>query len=108
MRTLGSSVLAFEIIVAILFIPAALQNSNNNPLEIIILTLAIIISAIFSMGTLTKKYGIYFGYLTQMLLILSGFFATWMFVLGFIFLGLWIVALRIGRRTDEIKASRNT
>jgi hypothetical protein len=26
-----------------------------------------------------------------------------MFVLGLIFLGLWIMALKIGRRTDELK-----
>jgi cbb3-type cytochrome oxidase subunit 3 len=39
-------------------------------------------------------------------LIGSGFVVSWMFVLGLIFLGLWIMALRIGRRTDELKASK--
>jgi cbb3-type cytochrome oxidase subunit 3 len=46
------------------------------------------------------------GYLTQISLIGSGFVVSWMFVLGLIFLGLWIMALRIGRRTDELKASK--
>jgi hypothetical protein len=62
--------------------------------------------AILAMGTLGKSYGIYLGYLTQISLIGSGFVVSWMFVLGLIFLGLWIMALRIGRRTDELKASK--
>ena len=106
MRALGSSVLAFEIIVSLLFIPAALQESSTKTSTILVISLAQILLAIMAMGTLGKSYGIYFGYLTQIILIGSGFVVSWMFVLGLIFLGLWILALRIGRRTDEIKASK--
>ena len=108
MRTLGSSVLAFEIIVSFLFIPAALQESSINNSSIIAISLTQIFLAIFAMGTLSKKYGIYVGYLTQFVLISAGFVVSWMFVLGLVFLGLWIAALRIGRRTDELKASNKT
>ncbi len=108
MRTLGSSVLAFEIIVSFLFIPVALQESSINNSTIIAISLTHIFLAIFAMGPLSKKYGIYVGYLTQIVLIGSGFVVSWMFVLGLIFLGLWIAALRIGRRTDELKASNKT
>jgi hypothetical protein len=65
-----------------------------------------ILLAIMAMATLSKKYGIFLGYLTQVALIASGFLVTWMFVLGLVFLGLWILAIRIGRRTDELKASK--
>ena len=108
MRTLGSSVLAFEIIVSFLFIPVALQESSINNSTIIAISLTQIFLAIVAMGTLSKKYGIYVGYLTQFVLIGAGFVVSWMFVLGLVFLGLWIAALRIGRRTDELKASNKT
>lgn len=106
MRALGSSVLAFEIIVSILFVPAAIQESNINTSNILLISFIQIFLAILAMGTLGKSYGIYLGYLTQISLIGSGFVVSWMFVLGLIFLGLWILALRIGRRTDEIKRSK--
>jgi hypothetical protein len=106
MRALGSSVLAFEIIVSLLFIPAAAQDSSFSISSILLISLLQISLAIFAMGTLGKNYGIYLGYLAQFALIASGFFVNWMFVLGFIFLGLWVMAIRIGRRTDEIKASK--
>ncbi len=106
MRALGSSVLAFEIIVSILFVPAALQESSISTFNILAISFVQILLAILAMGTLGKRYGIYLGYLTQIALIGSGFVVSWMFVLGLVFLGLWILALRIGRRTDEIKASK--
>ena len=106
MRALGSSVLAFEIIVSILFVPAAIQESTMNTSNILAISFIQILLAILAMGTLGKSYGIYLGYLTQISLIGSGFVVSWMFVLGLIFLGLWILALRIGLRTDEIKASK--
>jgi hypothetical protein len=106
MRALGSSVLAFEIVVSILFIPAALQNKNTTVLTALLISVTQILLAIMAMATLSKKYGVFLGYLTQVALISSGFLVTWMFVLGLVFLGLWIMAIRIGRRTDELKASK--
>ncbi len=106
MRALGSSVLAFEIVVSILFIPAALQNETTTVLTALLISMSQILLAIMAMATLSKKYGVFLGYLTQVALIASGFLVSWMFVLGLVFLGLWIMALRIGRRTDELKASK--
>ena len=103
MRVLTSSVLAFEIIVVILFIPAAIQESSMSFSNLIFISLGLILLSIMAMGTIKKKYGILIGYLVQIFLILLGFLVNWMFVLGLIFLGLWIMALKIGRRTDELK-----
>ena len=103
MRALTSSVLAFEIIVVILFIPAAIQESSMSLSNLIFISLGLILLSIMAMGTIKKKYGILIGYLVQIFLILLGFLVNWMFVLGLIFLGLWIMALKIGRRTDELK-----
>ena len=103
MRALTSSVLAFEIIVVILFIPAAIQESSMSFSNLIFISLGLILLSIMAMGTIKKKYGILIGYLVQIFLILLGFLVNWMFVLGLIFLGLWIMALKIGRRTDELK-----
>ena len=106
MRALGSSVLAFEIVVSLLFIPAAIQNENTTVLTALLISITQILLAIMAMATLSKKYGVFLGYLAQVALIASGFLVTWMFVLGLVFLGLWIIAIRIGRRTDELKASK--
>ena len=103
MRALTSSVLAFEIIVVILFIPAAIQESSMSFSNLIFISLGLILLSIMAMGTIKKKYGILIGYLVQIFLILLGFLVNWMFILGLIFLGLWIMALKIGRRTDELK-----
>jgi hypothetical protein len=105
-RALGSSVLAFEIVVSLLYIPAALQNENTTVLTALLISMTQILLAIMAMATLSKNYGIFLGYLTQVALIASGFLVTWMFVLGLVFLGLWKLAIRIGRRTDELKASK--
>lgn len=106
MRALGSSVLAFEVIISFLFIPAALQESSVNTNLIIGISLSQITVSILAMGFMGKKSGIYLGHLAQILLVASGLVVSWMFVLGLIFLGLWIMAIRIGRRTDELKASK--
>ena len=103
MRALTSSVLAFEIIVVILFIPAAIQESSMSLSNLIFISLGLILLSIMAMGTIKKKYGILIGYLVQIFLILLGFLVNWMFILGLIFLGLWIMALKISRRTDELK-----
>ncbi len=105
MRTLGSSVLAFEIIVAFLFIPAAFQNDEINRSLVLAIFFTITIFAILAMGTIKKTLGIYLGYLTQIILIASGFLVKSMFFLGLVFLGLWILAIRIGRKTDLMKES---
>ena len=60
MRALGSSVLAFEVIVSLLFIPAALQESSAKTSTILVISLAQILLAIMAMGTLGKSYGILF------------------------------------------------
>jgi len=57
MRTLGSSVLAFEIIVAFLFIPAAFQNDEINRSFVLIIFFTITILAILAMGTIKKTFG---------------------------------------------------
>ena len=103
MRALTSSVLAFEIIVVILFLPAAIQESSMSLSNLILISLGLILLSILAMGTIKKQYGIFIGYLVQIFLILLGFLVNWMFVLGLIFLGLWIMALKIGSRTDELK-----
>jgi hypothetical protein len=55
LRALGSSVLAFEIIVSILFVPAAIQESSINTSNILAIAFVQILLAILAMGTLGKS-----------------------------------------------------
>ena len=105
MRALTSAVIGFEVLILILFIPAALQNDSVDSNFIIYTSTALIIFSIVILGLLKKRIGLILGSVFQAILICLGFFVNWMYVLGLIFLGLWIAAIQIGKKTDQIKSS---
>lgn len=105
MRALTSAVIGFEVLILILFIPAALQNDSVDSNFIIYTSIALIIFSIIILGLLKKRIGLILGSVFQVILICLGFFVNWMYVLGLIFLGLWIAAIQIGKKTDQIKSS---
>ena len=105
MRALTSAVISFEILILILFIPAALQNVAVDSNFIIYTSIVLIIFSVIILGLLKKRIGLILGSVLQAILIGLGFFVNWMYILGLIFLGLWIAAIQIGRKTDQIKSS---
>ncbi|MFM1825438.1 MAG: hypothetical protein RLZZ37_73 [Actinomycetota bacterium] len=105
MRALTSAVISFEILILILFIPAALQNSSSSSNLIISISIVLIIFSVLILGLLKKKIGIVLGSVFQVILIGLGLFVNWMYILGLIFLGLWIASIKIGNKTDQIKRS---
>jgi len=104
-RALTSAVISFEILILILFIPAALQNVAVDSNFIIYTSIVLIIFSVIILGLLKKRIGLILGSVLQAILIGLGFFVNWMYILGLIFLGLWIAAIQIGRKTDQIKSS---
>jgi choline-glycine betaine transporter len=105
MRALTSAVIGFEILILILFIPAALQNELVNSNFIVYSSIFLILFSIIILGLLKKRIGLILGSVFQLILIGLGFFVNWMYILGLIFLGLWIASIKIGKKTYQIKSS---
>lgn len=105
MRVLGASTLGLLAIVVLLAIPAAVMAGWNwvtvpTPVLItggIVLAIALIAVA----GMLPRRGAITAGWVLQGLVILTGFFAPLMFVIGVIFALLWYYSVRIGTRIDR-------
>jgi hypothetical protein len=57
-------------------------------------------------GLMRRGVGVWIGHLVQVLAIALGFVVPVMFGLGAMFAVLWILALVLGRRVDEMKALR--
>ena len=105
MRALTSAVISFEILILILFIPAALQKVVVTNNFIVYISVFLIIFSIIILGLLKKRIGLILGSVLQVFLISLGFFVNWMYILGLIFLGLWVASIRIGKKTDQMKSS---
>ena len=102
MRVLGASVLALEAIVVILAIPAVVVVGTvpvPAPLAItcgVALAIALVVLARY----VTRPWAIPAGWVLQALVVLMGFLAPAMFVVGGIFALLWAVAIRLGREAE--------
>ncbi|MDQ3627864.1 MAG: DUF4233 domain-containing protein [Actinomycetota bacterium] len=62
--------------------------------------------ALVAAGSLRRPYGYWLGHLTQVLAVGLGFVIPVMFFLGGVFAALWVLALGLGRRVEEVKAAR--
>lgn len=108
MRVLGSAVLAIEAIVV--FLGTALAASNGSVSNtgaawatgLILMTLLIV-----GLGTLGHRWGVWFGWVLQVLVLATSLVVGWtMLVIGLIFAVLWIFAVRQGRRVDALRAGQ--
>lgn len=106
MRMFCASVLFFEAIVVGLAIPVALSLTDADPVLVAwgfgLLAVACLVCA----GLLGRPWGVSVGWVLQVCVLLTGLVVPAMLVLGLVFGGLWVAALRYGRRVDAIKASR--
>ena len=55
-------------------------------------------------GLTRKPYGVTLGWVVQLLTILAGFVVPMMFLVGLIFLALWVVSLLQGGKVDRMQA----
>ena len=107
MRVLGASVLALEAIVVILAIPVVVVVGTVPVppwLGIgagVVLALALIMLARY----VTRPWAVPVGWGLQVVIVLTGFLAPAMFIVGGIFALLWGVAIRLGRQVDQARAS---
>ena len=104
MKVLCSSVLAIEAIVVFL---ASLVASNNGSMSSQGLAIGvgsgIAVLLVLSVGTLRRPWGVAWGWLLQVVVVSIGFLVPLMFVVGGIFVVLWFIAVRTGRRVDALR-----
>jgi hypothetical protein len=101
MRVLGGSVLGFEAIVVLLAIPTAIALAGVPPLPTIITGVVLAILLVVNAGLLTHPRSFATGWILQGVVIATGVVAWPMFGLGVVFLLLWWLALRVGRRVEQ-------
>jgi uncharacterized membrane protein YkgB len=105
MRVLGSAVLGIEAIIVML---ATLVAANGGTVERPELAYAaggaLMVAMIVTIGFLKRPWGVWVGWILQGLLLAFGFVVPSMWVVGAIFAVLWWLAVRNGRRVDELRA----
>lgn len=103
MKTLGTAVLAMEIIVMVLAVPIAATNGALPDARVAIIgAVAIMAVLVVAIAALRRgPRGTWVGWAAQVLILGCGFVVPMMFVVGGIFAVLWFVALRLGRRVES-------
>jgi hypothetical protein len=98
--------LFFEAIVVGLAIPVALSLTDADPALVGWGFGALAVACLVCAGLLGRPWGVSVGWALQVGVLLTGLVVPAMLVLGVVFGGLWVAAVRYGRRVDAIKAAR--
>ena len=105
MRMFCASVLFFEAIVVGLAIPVALSLTDADPLWSAGASVGSRWPAWCAPGLLGRPWGVSVGWVLQVCVLLTGLVVPAMLVLGVVFGGLWVAALRLrppGRRDQGV------
>jgi len=102
MRMLASSVLVMESFVMGFALLLAMKDHSSPAL---VLGGVIAILCLLAPGLLKKKTGWIIGWILQVALLAYGFIVTSMFLVGAIFLGLWIAAIFVGKKGEAARAA---
>lgn len=106
MKVLCSAVLAIEAIVVLLATSLAASNGSVSRTPLAWAAgLALMVLLVAAIGTLRRPWGLAFGWVLQVLVLASSIVVGWtMLVVGAIFVTLWWLAIRNGRRVDALRA----
>jgi len=102
MRMLASSVLVMESFVMGFALLLAMKDHSSS---VLIIGAVIAIACLLTPGLLKKKFGWVLGWILQAALLAFGFVVTSMFLVGAIFLGLWIAASLVGKKGEAARAA---
>jgi len=102
MRMLASSVLVMEFFVMGFALLLAMKDHSSL---VLIIGGVIAILCLLTPGLLKKKLGWILGWILQAALLAYGFVVTSMFLVGGIFLGLWIAAIQVGKKGEAARAA---
>lgn len=106
MRVIAASVLTFEALIVLLAIPVAINLGDVDSTVAITGGVALAVVCLLVAGSLSRPWGYRAGWVVQALVLASGFVVTAMFVVGGLFVVLWVVGLKVGRRGEELHAQR--
>ena len=106
MRVIAASVLAFEAIIVVLAIPVAITLGGVDPAVAGVVGGVLALLCIVIAGSLRRPWGYAAGWVAQALILMSGFVVHAMFFVGGMFVALWWIGLRVGRRGEELRAAR--
>ena len=102
MRMLASSVLVMESFVMGFALLLAMKVHSSS---VLIVGGVIAIACLLAPGFLKTKFGWALGWILQAAMIAYGFAVTSMFLVGAIFLGLWIAAILVGKKGEAARAA---
>ena len=105
MKIVLPAILLLEAIVVALAVPVALAVDDRGAAAAIVLGVLAILLALGS-GAVRRPRGVAVGWVLQGLVVLTGFVVPAMAVLGFVFLGVWVVGVIYGAKGDAL-AARN-
>ena len=99
---LASSVLVMESFVMGFALLLAMKDHSSS---VLIIGGVIAIACLLAPGFLKTKFGWALGWILQAAMIAYGFAVTSMFLVGAIFLGLWIAAILGGKKGEAARAA---
>lgn len=102
MRVLGAAVLAME---SILMGFALLLAKDNHGGQTLWIGGVIALALLLTSGLLKRKFGWILGSLLQIAMIAYGSVVPSLFIIGTIFVGLWIAAIVVGRKGEAARAA---
>lgn len=106
MRVIAASVLAFEAVVVLLAIPVAITLGGATPAYAVTAGVALAVVCVVVAGSLSRPWGYRAGWVVQALVLATGLAVHAMFIVGGLFVVLWVVGLRVGQRGEELQAAR--
>jgi len=102
MRILGASVLVMESLIVGFAILLAMKERGNSGL---ILGVALALALLLTAGLLKKRAGWFIGSVLQVAMLAYGFIVPAFFIVGGVFVALWVAAIIVGRRGEAIRAA---
>jgi len=84
----------------------AIAKAQNNAAHTSYLVVGLVLAVlcVIAAGTLRRPWGVTLGWIVQCATLLAGFVLPMMFVVGLMFLALWVTALVQGRKMDDLTA----
>ena len=104
-RRLCSAILLLQAVVLGLSTPVMISVESIDQAQALWIGLGLTVACLLVSGLLRKPWAYGLGWAIQVAAIGLGFLVTAMFVLGAIFLLLWLAAVRIGRLIDTDRAA---
>jgi hypothetical protein len=104
-RRLCSAILLLEAIVLGLSTPVMISVESIDQARALWIGIGLTVACLLLAGMLRKPWAYSLGWAIQVAAVGLGFLVTAMFVLGAIFLLLWLAAVRIGRLIDTDRAA---